>query len=204
MQPHASQEGSAPHTGEDGNPPSWPSGLFIGTVPRSVTLSTEGPKRPRPAGNPRSQPSRGERVQPRALPIRGSTQIYPLATPPRSAAFHTFARCSVGFPRRLINRTREPGGRVDGGEWAFTYCTVLYICTLLRSRAGYSNDDDTPHAPALSQTSHSEGDQHAASTHHPRRDFLPDAACMGSCRSWLRGWGGIMSKRMRLDRSARF
>lgn len=37
MQPHASQEGSAPHAGEDGKPPSWPSGLFIGTVPKSVT-----------------------------------------------------------------------------------------------------------------------------------------------------------------------
>lgn len=141
-------------------------GIFIGTVPKSVTLfrQTETPRAHHLAVSECNL----------VLPIRGSTQICPLAAPPRAAAaFHTFARSSVGFPRRA-HKSGESRGE---GKWEFM--DVLYICTLLRSRAGRdANDDDTPHAAALCRTSHSDRN-HAASTHHPRCDPMP--ACRSTC-----------------------
>lgn len=77
---------------------------------------------------------------------------------------------------------------------------VLYICTLLRSRAG-THDDDTPHAATTLPDKSFQKDR-AASTHHPGYDILPDAGCMVSCGCLVRAWG-MTFKWMRLGRSAR-
>lgn len=105
------------HRRRRGKTPSWPSGLIIGTVPKSVALSQ--------TGTPDS-PSRGERVQPRGPDPR----LHPDLPPCDSTAQHALLRSTRslvllwGFPRRLINQTRAGG---QGSGRPCMYCTCEYV-----------------------------------------------------------------------------